>query len=241
MRLQWWKDMVKTIFKEKEMGGDPQQLMTTFRNPVVGGLIDVIFQRDLSISWFNRIHQSREEDVRSDDIRFQSIEDLERYAEFSASAFLYLIIEQAGFKGHHDLEHAASHLGKAMGILSLLRATPHHLSKRRCYLPIAVLSDHRLVAEHLFQGDPASLSKNEALSDAVFELCSIAKLHLDSARALGDKIPKDATSVLLSSVLADSLLDRFQKGHFNVYDERLRQPSPMMQIALWKHRLLKSF
>ena len=32
-------------------------------------------------------------------------------------------------------DHAASHVGKALGIVTLLRATPFHGSRRRVYLP----------------------------------------------------------------------------------------------------------
>ncbi len=45
------------------------------------------------------------------------------------------------FTGVRDVnaDHAASHIGKAFGIVTLLRATPHHASKGKVLLPNDVL------------------------------------------------------------------------------------------------------
>lgn len=44
------------------------------------------------------------------------------------------------FKGLKDVhaDHAASHIGKAQGIVTCLRATPYHSSRRKVYLPMDV-------------------------------------------------------------------------------------------------------
>ena len=44
------------------------------------------------------------------------------------------------FSGVKDInaDHAASHIGKAQGIVTLLRATPYHISKRQMMLPMDV-------------------------------------------------------------------------------------------------------
>lgn len=35
-------------------------------------------------------------------------------------------------------DHAASHIGKAQGIVTCLRATPYHSSRRKVYLPMDI-------------------------------------------------------------------------------------------------------
>ncbi|MEQ2211421.1 hypothetical protein XENOCAPTIV_000107 [Xenoophorus captivus] len=46
-------------------------------------------------------------------------------------------LAQAGVKNVHA-DHAASHIGKAQGIVTCLRATPHHSSRRKVYLPMDI-------------------------------------------------------------------------------------------------------
>lgn len=43
-----------------------------------------------------------------------------------------------GVKNVHA-DHAASHIGKAQGLTTLLRATPYHAQQRRVYLPIDII------------------------------------------------------------------------------------------------------
>lgn len=57
--------------------------------------------------------------------------------------------ERIYFSGVKDVhaDHAASHIGKAQGITTCLRATPYHSGRRKVYLPMdicmLVRSSHR--------------------------------------------------------------------------------------------------
>jgi len=46
-----------------------------------------------------------------------------------------------------EADHAAAHLGKAIGIANLLRGTHAHSAQRRCYIPTA-WSTVRLYTRH---------------------------------------------------------------------------------------------
>lgn len=46
-----------------------------------------------------------------------------------------------------DADHAASHLGRAVGIATLLRGTAFHAQQRRCYLPLEVLAEYKCVGK----------------------------------------------------------------------------------------------
>lgn len=45
------------------------------------------------------------------------------------------VLSSPGVKDVHA-DHAASHIGKAQGIVTCLRATPYHSSRRKVYLPM---------------------------------------------------------------------------------------------------------
>ena len=44
----------------------------------------------------------------------------------------------AGVENVHA-DHAASHLGKAQGLTTVLRAIPYHAQRRRVYLPLDLI------------------------------------------------------------------------------------------------------
>jgi hypothetical protein len=48
-----------------------------------------------------------------------------------------LISKILGIKDLHA-DHAASHIGKAQGIVTCLRATPYHGSRRKVFLPMDI-------------------------------------------------------------------------------------------------------
>ena len=58
---------------------------------------------------------------------------MEWYAEASQSALSYLLLESLGLR---DMDgktaQAASHVGCCAGIVTLLRAFPHHLAQVQC-------------------------------------------------------------------------------------------------------------
>lgn len=59
------------------------------------------------------------------------------------SQLLYLQLAAAGVASK-EADHAASHLGKAVGITTLLKGTAFHASNRRSYLPLDWCADHRV-------------------------------------------------------------------------------------------------
>jgi NADH dehydrogenase [ubiquinone] 1 alpha subcomplex assembly factor 6 len=64
---------------------------------------------------------------------------MEKYAEETASSLLYLSLECLGSKDV-NFDHAASHLGKAVGICTFLKGTAYHIKKRTIYLPLSLLA-----------------------------------------------------------------------------------------------------
>lgn len=75
---------------------------------------------------------------------------LEDYAEGSASQLLYAHLAALGVKSR-DADHAASHLGKAVGLTTLLRASAVHASRRRSYLPLDLCAKHGVSQEDVYR------------------------------------------------------------------------------------------
>ncbi|KAF5947359.1 hypothetical protein HYC85_013316 [Camellia sinensis] len=76
----------------------------------------------------------------------ETIEELEQYAENTVSTILYMILQAGGIKST-AADHAASHIGKASGLLLLLKSLPYHASHNRqfSYIPAKVAAKHGLL------------------------------------------------------------------------------------------------
>lgn len=71
-----------------------------------------------------------------------------------------------------DVDHAASHLGKAIGLTSFIRSIPHNAQRRRVLVPEELLVKYRLSQE-----DWIRFTKKEKIQDVVFEIASQAHMH----------------------------------------------------------------
>nr|XP_046255540.1 NADH dehydrogenase (ubiquinone) complex I, assembly factor 6 isoform X3 [Scatophagus argus] len=124
MRMQFWKTAIDDIYRN-----DPPN------QPVSLELWRAVRKHELTKRWLLRIVTEREKDL--DDRAYRNLQDLEAYSENTQSSLMYLLLECLGVKDVHA-DHAASHIGKAQGIVTCLRATPYHSSRRKVYLPVDV-------------------------------------------------------------------------------------------------------
>jgi NADH dehydrogenase [ubiquinone] 1 alpha subcomplex assembly factor 6 len=122
-----------------------------------------------------------------------------------------------------DADHAAAHLGKAIGIANLLRGTHAHSAQRRCYLPADVQARHGASTEDVYRARPT-----EEVRNAVHEVASVAKAHLDSARAMEPRLGKagadggkTAKTVLLPAVGVGKYLEALEAKDFDVFHPEL--------------------
>ncbi len=88
---------------------------------------------------------------------FQSLQEVEKYSEESVSSLNYLLLEafvasegdSAQLKGH--LRHAANHLGKAEGLVTMLRAVPHNVTRRKVLLPMDLMATCGVSSESIIR------------------------------------------------------------------------------------------
>ncbi|PNJ44397.1 NDUFAF6 isoform 16, partial [Pongo abelii] len=103
MRMQFWKKTVEDIYCDNP----PHQ-------PVAIELWKAVKRHNLTKRWLMKIIDEREKNL--DDKAYRNIKELENYAENTQSSLLYLTLEILGIKDLHA-DHAASHIGKAQGIV----------------------------------------------------------------------------------------------------------------------------
>ncbi|CAN0842085.1 NADH dehydrogenase (ubiquinone) complex I, assembly factor 6 [Linum grandiflorum] len=212
MRLLWWQEAIDKIYSNK-----------LIEQPVAQALASVVSEHNISKRWLKQSVEARINDARREphDIP-NSISELERYAEDTVSTLLYTTL-QAGGISSTAADHAASHIGKASGLLLLLRSLPYHASRSRhdSYIPMEVAMKHGLLVKEGGRSYIQLDSKEGSLSDAVFEIASVANAHMQKARDLAGTVPAEARPVLLTSVPTQVMLDSLSKVQFNVFDPRL--------------------
>jgi NADH dehydrogenase [ubiquinone] 1 alpha subcomplex assembly factor 6 len=156
----------------------------------------------MSLSWFMRVIAAREQYLNN--APYTSLEALESYAEKTYSTLLYLTLSSLPM---HSLaaDHLASHIGKASGIVAVLRGLPliafpplpnHHNNPTgfgdlpgggggggrlgAVTLPLDIMSETGVKEEEVFRKG----AQAHGLKDAVFKVATRANDHLITAREM---------------------------------------------------------
>lgn len=211
MRLLWWREAIDKIFAKKLV-----------EQPVARALSAVISERKINKHWLKRSVEARINDAEKEDGRIPaSIADLEKYAEDTVSTILYITLQAGGIESA-AADHAASHIGKADGILLLMKSLPYHAGRsgRIPYIPAEVAEKHGLLSV-TENGRSSEIRMEEKLSDSVSEVASVARAHLRKARELAASVPVEAVPVLLPAVGVQVLYESMERCNFDVFDSRL--------------------
>lgn len=100
------------------------------------------------------------------------LESLERYCDHTVSSLYYLLLEAQGTV-NVNADHAASHFGKAHGLVTLIRSVPYNAHKRVMVLPQDILMRNSVSSESVFRGQ-----LSVGFKDAIFHVASCANQHL---------------------------------------------------------------
>ncbi|XP_075322238.1 NADH dehydrogenase (ubiquinone) complex I, assembly factor 6 isoform X4 [Odontesthes bonariensis] len=195
MRMQFWKTAIEEIYRD-----DPPN------QPVSTELWRAVRSHSLTKRWLLRIITEREKDM--EDRAYRNLQELEKYSENTQSSLLYLLLECLGVKNVHA-DHAASHIGKAQGIVTCLRATPYHSSRRKVYLPMDICMLHGASQEDFIRG-----SREQNIRDVVYDIASQAHVHLQH-------------------VALEDYLQRVRKADFDVFHKSLQNRNPLLPIQLY--------
>ncbi|XP_071959586.1 NADH dehydrogenase (ubiquinone) complex I, assembly factor 6-like [Antedon mediterranea] len=222
MRFRFWKDSIENIYKSRPPN-----------HPIAIELSRAVESHKLSKRWFNRVLEAREETI--DDRPFQTLESAEEHAENTSSSILYLILESLGVQDLHA-DHAASHIGRAQGLVTLLRSVPFHAQRRNVLLPMEITSKHKVSQEDLIRGKMEQPAK-----DVMFEIASRANAHLETARSFRKDVPKEALPAFLVTLPMHDFLTAIQKVDFDVFDPKLQRRNHMLPVRLWLQHKRKTY
>nr|XP_048276095.1 NADH dehydrogenase (ubiquinone) complex I, assembly factor 6 isoform X1 [Myodes glareolus] len=214
MRMQFWRKAVEDIYCDNP----PHQ-------PVAAELWKAVKRHNLTKRWLMRIIDEREKNL--DDKAYRSIQELENYAENTQSSLLYLTLEVLGVKDLHA-DHAASHIGKAQGIVTCLRATPYHGSRRKVFLPMDVCVQHGVSQEDFLRRN-----HDKNVRDVIYDIASQAHLHLKHARSFHRSVPAEAFPAFLQTVTLEDYLKKIQRVDFDIFHPSLQQKNTLLPLSLY--------
>lgn len=189
--------------------------------------------------YFQRLITARE---RPSNLMFSTVAELEQHTETSTSSIYYLLVKIAGVNDL-NVDHAASHLGKAQGIANSLR-TLGAVTVRQTRglsalppIPQEILLKHGCSYEKVLRQRPDDM----AVQNCIFDVASTAKVHLDKARKLSNKVPSAAKNVFLPALSVDRFLSRLQVNNFQLYSDRLAKRDGMLALVYFWNKLRKRY
>ncbi|XP_061387930.1 NADH dehydrogenase (ubiquinone) complex I, assembly factor 6 homolog [Musca vetustissima] len=225
MRLKFWFDSIEKCYaKEKTYVAD---------QPVLRELKNAIDSFQLNKVYLKRLVNARD---RAPNEPFVTIKDLETYAEQTYSSLLYLLVQLTGVKDM-NVDHAASHLGKAQGIVTLLRSVPYTKRSQALNIPQEVLIKNGVSQERVLR----SKANDKGVEDCIFEVATAAHQHLEMARNLSDKVPKEVRKLFLPAVAIERYLERLRLANFNLTHQSCLQRDSMLPFSLYMRNLRGKF
>ncbi|XP_053324237.1 NADH dehydrogenase (ubiquinone) complex I, assembly factor 6 [Spea bombifrons] len=222
MRMQFWRDAVDEIYS-----GNPPH------HPVAAELSKAVQKHKLTKRWLARIIDEREKNLN--DRPYRSLTELETYAENTQSSLLYLTLETLGVKDIHA-DHAASHIGKAQGIITCLRAVPYHSSRRQVFLPVDICMLHGASQEDFIRGN-----QEKNVKDVIFDIAGQAHVHLEHARSFKEKVQGRAFPAFSNTVALDIYLKKLRSADFDIFHPSLQRRNNLLPLYLYVRSWRKTY
>ncbi|KAL6895255.1 squalene/phytoene synthase [Trichoderma longibrachiatum] len=193
MRVKFWHDAIDRTFA----GQPPREPICILLHKALRELE----QRTGGVStstksikfWVSRLIRTRERHM--DNRPFATLDSLEDYAENTYSTIMYATLASMPLRSMH-VDHLASHIGKACGIVAVLRGVPVLAAppqpvrspsgletpsrSQALLLPLDVMAEEGVKEEEVFRQGPGA----PGLQDAIFKVATRANDHLITAREM---------------------------------------------------------
>lgn len=199
--MQFWRDSVNKTFS----GNPPREPISILLHKALADLAERTGSTSSASSikfWLLRFINTREKHM--DNRPFTSLTALEEYAENTYSTLMYMTLAAMPMRSVH-MDHLASHIGKACGIVAILRGvavlaapprpirTPGRVEagnnrSQALLLPLDVMAEAGVREEDVFRHGPAA----PGLQDAIFKVATRAHDHLITAREMLKNIDQGA-------------------------------------------------
>lgn len=219
MRLKFWDDTINNIYNDLPP-----------KTPTALELHRILKQHKLSKHYFKRLIDARYGKLENS--RFNDLSAIEKYAENAFSSIIYLLLEANGTKDL-NCDHFASHLGKACGIITLIRAIPYYLQKNIIMLPMDLIEKNKVSAKSLFRCE-----SSQELKETLFQVSSCANSHLQKAQSLKNKLPKEIYPIFLPYLIAEDYLEKLRQHDFNIFDPKLQRKENLLPAKLYWRKML---
>jgi NADH dehydrogenase [ubiquinone] 1 alpha subcomplex assembly factor 6 len=186
--MQFWKESLDRTFA----GNPPREPVCLLLRKALEDLAqrsDASAQTSIKY-WLLKVLKARERYMGNRP--FPSLETLEDYAENTYSGLMYSTLAAMPMRSVH-VDHLASHIGKACGIVAALRGVPvlaappppqgQEVSSGRepvLLLPLEVMAAAGVSEEDVFRQGPTA----PGFKDAVFRVATRANDHLITAREM---------------------------------------------------------
>lgn len=217
IRLQWWRDALDEI-----QAGKPPR-----RHAVVEPLAAAIRRHNLPRDAFERLLLARERDL--DDTPFQTLAELEAYADGTSGALIALALLILDVKDAGMLA-CSRQVGRGYALTGLLRATPFLARQHRCLLPEEVLAKHGTDRDAVLEMRPSP-----AVAAATAEIAAAAEAALKPTGVISSAWP-----ALSPAVLARRHLETLKRVRYDVFDPALiSEPGAGAIVRLIGASLLK--
>lgn len=208
IRLQWWRDL---------LGGEGHGDVSA--NPNAAALKATVEAYKLPVPALEAMIDARVFDLYDDPM--PSLNDLEGYAGETTSAVFQLASLILNNGEDAGTATVAGHAGVAYALTGLMRALPHHASRRQVFLPSDLLSRHNVDMETVFQGQ-----STPELSAALAELREHARHHMQRVRENLQDVPENVAAAYLPLALVDPYLVELEKSS----DQALQSLSELSKL-----------
>lgn len=191
MRMSFWRETVNSVFA----GNPPREPISILLHQAIQDLKARAGPSSASSLkfWLLRLINTREQHMENRP--FVSLTSLEDYAENTYATLMYMTLASMPLRSVH-MDHLASHIGKACGIVATLRGIPVLAAPSQpiqgpagsvgntrppaLLLPLDVMAEVGVREEDVFRRGPNA----EGLQDAVFKVATRANDHLITAREM---------------------------------------------------------
>ncbi|KAK1773164.1 Squalene/phytoene synthase [Copromyces sp. CBS 386.78] len=195
MRMSFWRETVSSVFA----GNPPREPISIVLHQAVQDLLARAGPSSATSLkfWLLRLINTREQHMENRP--FVSLDSLEDYAENTYATLMYMTLASVPLRSVH-MDHLASHIGKACGIVATLRGIPVLAAPSQpihgpagsvgntrppaLLLPLDVMAEVGVREEDVFRRGPNA----EGLQDAVFKVATRANDHLITARDMLKKL-----------------------------------------------------
>ncbi|KAJ7044121.1 Squalene/phytoene synthase [Mycena alexandri] len=218
VRMQFWRDAVRDIYADRPP-----------RHPIALALHRATQTASLPPYHLKRIVDARDEELQT--ASYPTSDALVAHAESVSSSVLYLLLALRGLSSAEDLAHAASHLGTAQTLATLLWSLPHHVGQRRLPIPLDICARHGVKQEEVFRRGGGAAG----IDAAVFDFAVLANDHLLTAREVfkGGKVPAVAMPVFLAGVPVASFLQQLERENFDGFARSLAMRDWRLTWMIW--------